>query len=125
MSAIFTPERSDYQHVLTVYTAPGKLTHGSMTYPKARLWVLEDRQVIACVPEQPRGVLRIQMGLVSELRKTAPRQHTLTMEDGSTSVLHEASCACGMGRAGSAGPVDGKWKMDRVRRPEWYILEAS
>lgn len=122
MSAIFTPERSDYQHVLTVYTAPGKVSVGSVVHPKARLWVLEDRQVVVCVPEHPRGVQRLQLGAAVELRKTSPRQHTLAMEDGSTVTIEEASCACGMGRAGSAGPVDGKWKMDRVRAPEWYIL---
>lgn len=125
MTAIFIPENSDYQHVLTVYTAPGKVTAGAMHYPKARLWVLEDRQVVVCAPEQPRGVLRVQLGLLTELRRSGPRQHTLTMEDSSTVVIEEASCACGMGRAGSAGPVDGKWKMDRVRAPEWYVLEAS
>jgi len=121
MTALYTPERSDYVHALTVYTAPGKVTTPDSFHLKARIWVLEDRQVILCVPGHPRGVERLHLGTVSVLRRSAPKALTLEMEDGSSIQVVEANCACGMGAAGSAGPVDGRWKIERVRAPEWYI----
>lgn len=125
MTAIYTPERSDYQHVLTAYTAPGKISVGGTLYQKARLWVLEDRQVII-VRNHPsgRGVERIALGATTLMTRTGRRSVIAELESGETLSIEEASCACGMGAAGSAGPVEGRWKIERVRRPEWFVEAA-
>lgn len=125
MTAVYQPERSDYLHVLTVYTAPGRVTFGTTVYPKARLWVLEDHRVVIVVPgPEGRGVERIEAGNAAFLRRTAARQMTADLESEQKLVIEEADCACGMGAAGSAGPVEGRWKIERVRAPEWYILSS-
>jgi len=125
MTALYTPERSDYIHALTVYTAPGKVTFGTTVYPKARIWVLEDHEVIICTPGPGgRGVTRVAAGPVTTLRRADRKTVIGELESGDRLTIEEASCACGMGAAGSAGPVEGRWKIERVRAPEWYTPVA-
>lgn len=124
---LITKDRSDYIYVNTVFTAPGKLKIGTDQYRKARLWVLEDRTVIAVVPgTEDGGVWRRNLGLAERIVRTSRRELRVELaEDPDLAVeITESDCGCGMGYVASAGPVLGKWKIVRVRRPDWFISEV-
>lgn len=111
----------DYQYVHTVYTSAGALRVGEQMWPKARLWVLEDRTIVAIVPgDSISEVERITIGeAVSGVLARGEATFTLSGSD-ETVQFRERTCgSCGMGAVGSAGPVEGKWRMERIRLPEW------
>lgn len=111
----------EFLFVRTVYTAPGALrVHGGDSYAKARIWVLANRDVYIVSGAGGGEVVRTLVGQVASMTKTAKRQLDITLEDGSTVQLTEASCGCGMGAVSSAGPVEGPWRIERVRTPEWF-----
>lgn len=123
---LITKDRSDYTYVNTVLTSPGQLKIGSEQWRKARLWVLEDHTVIAVVPgEGEGGVWRRNLGTAERIVRVARREVRVELveDPGLEIALTEADCGCGMGYVASAGPVTGKWKIVRVRRPDWYVSE--
>ena len=118
---ITTKPNDDYQYVHTVYTNSGALRIGESMWAKARLWILEDRSIMAIVPGQNGAdVERIPLGTVEEAVRVRG-EVTITLTDSDEPIrFRERTCgSCGMGAVGSAGPVEGKWRMERVRLPEW------
>lgn len=115
----------EFLFVLTVYTAPGKLKVNGENFSKSRIWVLENRDVYA-VTRAGNGadVARMMLGKAASMAKTTRRQLDITLEDGSIVQLLESSCGCGMGAVASAGPIEGPWRMRRVRIPDWFDANA-
>lgn len=108
-------------NAFTVHTAPGRVTFGSdLRNRKSRLWVLEDRTVVVVVAGSTGVPIWETIGNAEKLcRDLRNRTISGTLDSGEF-FFREASCACGMGSLGSAGPTPHRWEMFRVRRPDWF-----
>lgn len=113
----------DYQIAHVVASPAGVVKMQGESFRKARLWVLEDHTGIVVVPGyEGKGVSRIMAGRVTSLIKNGS-DYTATIEDDDRSIqVRESSCLCGFGEVGTAGPVDGRWRILRVRKPDWYEI---
>jgi hypothetical protein len=118
--------------VLTVATAMGKAQllrpddDGTMRqveyWGKARLFVLEDRTAVLIVGAPGGGIERIVADILESAWVTGSRQLSVVVVDGDVLVLDGQGCGCGMGAIGNAGPVDGAYRLSRVRAPEWHTV---
>jgi hypothetical protein len=125
----FTGTAPPRQQVLTVATVNGSVRALGETYPKARVWLLEDRTVVLCVPDRtaPGRVRRESYNGAVESAHWAARskQLTITLGGGETVAVNAKGCGCGMGAAGNAGPTAGAYDVVKVRQPEWYTVDAT
>lgn len=111
----------DLHLINTIYTGPGHLQLGEEKFRKSRLWILEDRTVVACVPAPDDSVDRRNLGSAESVEFRGRRNLTVTIPDyGGPISFQEADCACGMGEVGTAAPIQtARWRIVRVRRPDW------
>ena len=116
-----------------VATVAGKGTVRGRTVPRARLYVLEDRTAVLCLPaESGKGVDRET--LLVDTSSWSPSTKMLTVTGYTEESLAEEQplpvvfmvdgrgCGCGLGAVGNAGPVVGKYQIERVRAPEWHTV---
>lgn len=108
--------------VLAVHTVNGKLWVGTDHFPKARVWLLDGREAVLCTPGAAGAVERRTEALVAS--SWDPRTKVLTAEttDGRTIRLDGKGCGCNMGVVGNAGPLDGPYRITRVRTPDWHTV---
>jgi hypothetical protein len=126
----FTGEAPPREQVLTVATVNGRVSALGEQFPKARVWLLEDRSVVLCVPDRaaPGRVRRVAYGpVVSAAWDKRAKALSVTVALGEdmgegTITVDARGCGCGMGAAGNAGPTAGKFDVVRVRTPEWYTV---
>lgn len=111
----------DRQTVETVATASGKVSLGATAHwNRARVWVLAERRVVIVYSPDGNAIERAAYDV--ERSRVDRRRRELVVEttDGNTIVASTAGCGCGMGVVGAAGPVDGPYRVVRVRAPEWH-----
>jgi len=126
----FTGEAPPREQVLTVATVNGRVQALGESFPKARVWLLEDRSLVLCVPdrEAPGRVRRVAYGpVVSASWAAKQKALSVTVELGEDTgvgviTVDARGCGCGMGAAGNAGPTAGKFDVVRVRTPDWYTV---
>lgn len=111
------------EQVHTVATLAGRATLGSTSWPKARVYLLEDRQAVLIVPDPDnRGkVVRIPFDVTTSTWDAREKSLVMLTQDGELAVDGKG-CGCGMGAVGSAGPVEGRHDLIRVRAPEWHVV---
>ena len=116
---------------MAVATVNGSIGGDLGTHPKARVWLLEDRTLVLCVPDKtaPGRVRRQRYDGAVRAARWQNRSKLLTVEltgDSSPTVTVNAKgCGCGMGAAGNAGPEPGAYDVVRVRQPEWYSTDQT
>ena len=102
-----------------VASGKGRLVSPSgARHPKARLWVLADRTAVVCLPDG-NGVRRVTVEVESSVFNRAAETLVVLAAEGEFS-LDMRGCGCGMGAVGNAGPIDGSYRVERVRAPEWH-----
>jgi hypothetical protein len=127
----FTGTRPPRVQVLTVATVNGSVTALGRQHPKARVWLLEDRTVVLCIPDKtaPGRVRRETYAAAVSHARWQNRSKLLTVtllgEAGGTIVVNAKGCGCGMGAAGNAGPTAEAYDVVRVRQPEWYEADQT
>lgn len=121
------PVRPTYNVVGTV---AGRSTLNGAVHPRSRLWVLEDRTAVLCLPgEARRDVERLTFDVISSSWDASTKLLSVL---GTPSGDPEAEpvtitadgngCGCGLGAVGNAGPVAGKYEVQRVRNPPWHSV---
>lgn len=112
--------------ILTVATLNGSAQILGRSHPKARVWLLEDRSLVVCLPDRtaPGRVRRESLGEVAQAVWNERTKILLaTLSGGGTVTVNARGCGCGMGAVGSAGPTESKhFDVVRVRQPDWYVL---
>lgn len=118
------PERPTVE---TVATASGKVTllnseAGTQVahWPKARLWILADRTAVVVWSPDGKTVERTAHDVVASSHDRRARMMTVQTTAGLTITAPTGGCGCGMGVVGSAGPVEGPYKVVRIRTPDWH-----
>jgi hypothetical protein len=137
-----TPDSVD---ISVVATAPGSATLMGQNFPKARVWILEDRSAIVC-SVGPGGIERrkvfVRHGsfnrqtnrLVAEVSQLPIVEESVTADIASADaepsppsteqplmlIVDASGCNCGMGAVANAGPFDSPYNIIRVRDPEWF-----
>lgn len=118
-------DADDRVEYLVVAQARGKLKvtgDGEVrNYPKARLFVLEDRTAVAVIPGSD-GLTWENYPVGSSRLDSRSKLLTVTTTSGSELVLDGEGCGCNMGEVGNAGPADGPYRMTGVRDPEWHTV---
>lgn len=117
-----SPERPTVE---TVATASGRVTvlDGETqvgSWAKARLWVMADRQAVLVTSSDGREVSRAVYEVETAHNDRRRRELVVETTSGQLLVASTAGCGCGMGVVGSAGPIDGPYRVVRVRAPEWF-----
>lgn len=111
------------QEFLVVVSARGKLDLDGEHYGKARVFVLEDRTVTVVTPVKPRGLEWRTYTVESSTWNPPSKLLTVTFAgDNGGLALDAGGCGCGMGAVGNAGPIDGPYKLVKVRSPEWHTV---
>lgn len=118
--------------VLVVATAMGKAnirpdaeSPATGAWAKARLFVLEDRTAVLVTPGPgPREVTRTSYLVAGSDWASASQTLTVVTDDGSIITMDARGCGCNMGMVGSAGPVDGAYRLSKVRAPEWHTVNG-
>lgn len=114
--------------VRVVHTVAGKLWLRGEHHPKARVWLLEDREAVLAIPARQSGgspVERIVERLTGSEWSGGRKLLTATLEDGGELRLDGRGCGCNMGAVGSAGPVEGQYHIVRVRTPDWHVVSKA
>lgn len=118
--------------VLTVATAMGKAAlrpgpdaQATGSWPKARVFVLEDRTVVLVTPGPgPRTVERqTYLAEASDWNRTTS-QLSVVLSDGAVLTVDAKGCGCNMGVVGSAGPTAEAYRLTKVRAPEWHTVST-
>ena len=91
------------------------------SWPQARLWIMEDHRVIVRHPSvngsEPQTT---ELPDATHMRIRWARSAYITFPDGLVLTAQAASCNCGMGAVGIAGPTDERHTPVRVNPdPSW------
>lgn len=108
---------------LVVASARGRVTLGSTVHAKGRVFVMEDRSVVLVLPgEGGRGVRRVEYVALTSEWHPASKALRVTLSDGHTLSVDASGCGCGMGAVGNAGPSEERYRLTKVRAPEWHSI---
>lgn len=117
MSTLRTPER---QEVRVVAAMIGTAAIDESSPFKARMWLLEDREVVMATSTPDFQIQRVSFPVESAVinKKTA----VIALGNGSQIKMQLKNCNCGMGILGAAKVVDGRHRIQRVVPPEWVEM---
>jgi hypothetical protein len=117
--------------VEVVTTAAGKVDVAGTRYPKARVWLLADMTAVVCLPVVKTSVegvsnggieRRVLEGVLGSSWSEKTKLLTVNLSNGLSLTVDAKGCGCGMGAVQNAGPVAGRYTLNRVRRPEWHTV---
>jgi hypothetical protein len=121
MSASFVKSSTPRTAVEVVFEAVGHFTHpDGWSDGKTRMWVLNDKTVVAYVGAPNGSTIRHVFPVNYVLKRGKGIEIQFT--DGRMGGLSIKPCACGFGAVANAGPIDDRYSIKWIRpAPEWFI----
>lgn len=87
---------------------------------KARMWLLEDKELVVATATPTFQIQRVSFQV--ESATIGKSNATFNLENGSTISIRIKSCNCGMGILSSAKVINERHRITRVLPPEWVEM---
>lgn len=118
------PPKPEYRFILQAVGAI-TLDDGSLNLPRAKAWLLEDREVIVLVNHPSTGRATVEDTWLAARVEIAGHRIEIELDDGRTLAIDAASCNCGFGAIAYAGPNPDeiRWTGVPVRPPDWVTVK--
>lgn len=123
----FLKPAAETKTIDTVATGIGRADVLGVKHPKSRLWILADRTAVLVVPADPgqRNMVRLKFDVDASSWDKRTKVLALVTPDGDIVSVDGGGggCTpCQMGRVANAGPVEGQYRVARVRTPAWHTV---
>lgn len=114
------PPKPEYRFILVAY-GTASIDDGSLNAVRAKLWLLEDREVILLVNHASNRRAVVEGAWLADTVAIAGLQIEILLKDGRIIEFDRADCNCGAGPVAYAGPNpdETRWTGIPVRPPDW------
>lgn len=119
----FLKQGTDDRTLVEVVRSPA----GQVVGPLAgigKLWLLADRTMVLVrfADASRRSVSKHCFDVLEARDDRRSRRLFVTTADGGEWSVGTSGCGCGLGKVSSTGPIDGPYRLVRVRQPEWLTV---